>query len=122
MYTDELSSELARLNFEDLIWITYASISLANVVGNYYSKEHLKTNDPSSLDKANDIFETTLIINFLIYIYFFLRNYKQYEEASPEDKETYLVRLLGSGLLIAGIICLIYFQTVQSGTSLPSAR
>lgn len=86
MYNEDTVREIRRLNFEDIVWIIYASASISNVYGNYYDKLYLKTNDDAFLNRANDIFEITLTITFIVYIYFFYRNYKLYERASPEEK------------------------------------
>lgn len=110
MYSDKTINKLKRLNFEDYVWILYASISLANVYGNYYNKQYLKGQNKAGLNTANKIFEITIIITFLIYIYFFLRNYKNYKEAPQEEKEVYFVRVIGSIFLIVGAVCLIYYQ------------
>lgn len=85
-----------------------------NVYGDYNDEEYLKTDNKNFKIKSNKIFETTLIITFFIYLYFFLRNYKFYKKSSFHDKELYFIKLLGSSFLIAGIICLIHFQTKQS--------
>lgn len=113
MNSRETLSELERLNFEDCLWILFAVLCFANVYGDYNDKEYLKTHNANFQVKSNQIFEFTLIVTLFIYIYFFLRNYKFYEEAEEQKKQLYLIKLLGSSLLIAGVICLIYFQSHQ---------
>ncbi|MGN1378790.1 MAG: hypothetical protein ACI4XR_00085 [Bacilli bacterium] len=114
MNNSEVINELKRLNFEDFIWIIFAILSILNIYGDYNSKEYLITKKNTFEKKSNYIFEITLIITFFIYLYFFLRNYKFYKKASFEDKKLYFIKVLGSSFLIAGVICLIYFQTNQS--------
>ena len=46
-------------------------------------------------------------------IYFFIRNYKAFEKANDNEKKLFAIKLLGSALLISGVICLIYFQFKQ---------
>lgn len=113
MYNDEISSELKRLNFEDFLWIIFAILAFTNIYGDYNDKEFLITNNPSFQIKSNTIFEITLLVTFFIYLYFLKRNYNFYKKASSENKELYFIKLLGSSFLIAGVICLIYFQTKQ---------
>lgn len=122
MYSNETISEINRLNFEDIVWIIYATSTISNVYGNYYDKLYLKTNNEAYMNRANDIFEITLIITFLVYIYFLLRNYKLYKRASSREKELYLIRVFGTILVIVGVICLIYFQTKKSVFGRTSAR
>lgn len=85
-----------------------------NIYGDYNDKEFLKTNNTYYKNKSNNIFEITLFVTILIYLYFFTRNYKAYQKASDDQKKLYIIKLLGSSLLIAGVICLIYFQINQS--------
>lgn len=113
MYNKQILDELKRLNFEDLVWLVYMGVCLTNIYGNYNDKEYLKTNNKYYQDKANKIFVLTFSIVLLIYIYFFIRNYKMYKEAPPEEQQTYFIRLLGSSFLIVGALCLIYFQKEQ---------
>lgn len=110
MYYNEIESELSRLQFEDYLWLFYGSIIIANIFGNYYEKEYLKTHNKAYDIKSNTIFETILILTFFIYIYLFLRNYNNYQKASPNEKNIYLIRTFGAIFLIIGILCFIYYQ------------
>lgn len=114
MYNTKNISEINRLKFEDFIWLVFAILCIANIYGDDNEIAYLETNNKSYDNKSDMIFEITLFITLLIYIYFFLRNYKAYEKASEEDKNLYAIKLLGSSLLIAGILCLLYFQTKQT--------
>lgn len=110
MFNNDAQSVLTRLNFEDFLWITFAILSFINIFGNYNEKEYLKTNRKEFDIKSSKIFGFTLSVALLIYIYFFIRNFNAYKNASKEEKSLYAKKLLGSSFLIAGVICLIYFQ------------
>lgn len=114
MFTTNVEEQIKRLNFEEFLWILFAILSIANVVGDYNEQEFLETNDTTFEEKSNKIFEITLIITFFIYIYFFIRNFNAFKNASEEEKQLYTIKVLGSSFLIAGIICLIYFQFHQT--------
>lgn len=114
MFSEKTIEEIKRLNFEDLLWVLFVFLSIANIFGDYNEKEFLKTNDPDFKTRANKIFEITLVVTFFIYIYFLVRNYHAYQNASLENKNLYLIKTLGSSFLIAGIVLLIYFQFKQS--------
>ena len=109
MYKETLN-ELRRLNFEDYLFLFYGGIIIFNIVGNYYEKEYLKYHQRMDKIKYNNIFEIVFILTFFIYIYLFVRNYNQYKQAPNNEKNVYLIRLLGAGFLIAGILCFIYYQ------------
>ncbi len=105
--------ELKRLNFEDFIWFLFATLAFLNIFGNYNSKEYIITNNEKYKYKSSKIFEFTLTITLLIYGYFFIRNYNSFINVSNNNKELYMIKLLGTSFLIAGIVCLIYFQIKQ---------
>ena len=107
---NDILHDIKRLNFEDFIWILFAILSILNIIGNQNEKDYLKTNNKIFKNKANKIFEFTIISTFFIYIYFFIRNFKSYKESSPNEKRLFSTKLLGTSFLIAGIICLLYFQ------------
>lgn len=114
MYDKETLNELKRIKFENFLWFVFAALCIINIYGDYNDEEYLKTHNNAFKTRSNYIFEFTLIVTFLIYVYFFLRNYKAYNKATVEDKQLYSIKLLGSCFLLAGVLCLIYFQTKQT--------
>ena len=111
---NDTANQMKKLKFEELLWIIFAIISLLNVYGDKIEEEYVTTKQEIYHDKSNKIFEITLMVTLLIYIYFFIRNYKALEKVSYHEKRLYEIRLLGSSFLIAGILLLIYFQTHQN--------
>lgn len=114
MYDQDILNEINRLNFEDFLLLVFIVLSIINIYGDYNEKEFIKTSDRKYKNKANVIFEITLFVTLFIYLYFFIRNYNAYQKAEEKDKKLFIIKLIGSGLLIAGIICLIYFQDKQT--------
>ena len=110
---DILNNDLERLDFENIIWIIFIVLAILNISGDNLLKDFIVTNDKSEESYANKIFLFVLVISLFIYIYFFIRNYNALENASDNEKSLFAIKLLGSALLIAGIICLIYFQSKQ---------
>lgn len=110
MYNDKKNQEIARLNFEDLLWITYATMSLLNVYGDYWDKEYVKTDDSDFQVRSDKIFKMTLTVTLFIYTYFFIRNYNNYKNAPEEKKTVFMIRVFGSIFIIVGVICLLYFH------------
>ena len=109
-----MNEDINRLKFENFIWIVFASLCLLNIRGDNLEIESIEKNRDSFHNEANKVFEFTLSITFLIYIYFFLRNYRALKKAPQNQKRLHEIKTLGSLLLIAGIICLIYFQKRQT--------
>lgn len=110
MYSKIVEQKLARLNFEDYIWLFYGCLTFINIIGNYYEKEYLKTNIKYYNVKAKEIDEMVLILVLIIYLYILFRNYNNYKMADYNMKEVYLIRVIGTVLLIIGIFCFIYYQ------------
>lgn len=107
---EDTIKELKRLRFEDFLWIGFAMLCLTNVYGDHLQKEYLYTHSYDFEKRSNKVFTFTLVVTFFIYIYFFLRNRHSYKNASENEKDLYAIKVLGSIFLIAGVICLIYFQ------------
>lgn len=110
----DVIEEIKRLKFEDLIWVLFAILAISNILGDRNEIEYLETNTSAFHERSNKIFEVTLTITLLIYIYFLVRNFNAYKKASEDQKNLYFIKLLGSSFLIAGIILLIYFQFNQT--------
>lgn len=102
-------NEIKRLNFEDILWIIFIGLSILNIVSNKLQKDYVVTNNSYYEDKANNISIFVLSILFLVYLYFFLRNYNMYNNKDyPTDID--LIKVMGSLFFIIGTICLLYFQ------------
>jgi len=106
--------DIKRLDLEDYIWFVFAILAFLNIYGDKLQKEFLVSKNKNYEISANNIFLFVLIIGFFIYLYFFYRNYRIFLKTKDEDKGIFLIKLLGSALLISGSICLIYFQYKQT--------
>ena len=106
--------DIKRLDFEDYIWFIFAILAFFNIFGDNLQKKFLRSNDKYYENKANEVYIFVTVVILIIYIYFFYRNYKAFKKVKQEDKGMYLIKLIGSALLIGGIICLLYFQYNQS--------
>lgn len=109
-----IDKEIFRLDFENFLWFLFIILSFLNICGDNDDKKYLKSGESYYSREANHIFTFTLAVTFFIYLYFFVRNYKMYEAVSDSRKKLYLIKLLGSSFLIAGTICLWYFQNKES--------
>ena len=105
-----LNDNIKRLNFEDYAWIVFVFLCFLNIYGNQLEKIFLRTNNSYFKRKSNSYYILALVIVFLIYSYFITRNLYQFHKASPQDKALYSIKVLGSILVIGGIVLLIYFQ------------
>lgn len=96
-----------RLSFENFIWIGFVIVSLLDIYGDELIKKGLIENDRASLSKANKLFLGLAYFSILVYLYFLIRNYYDYKKYRNKN---YQIRLLGSILILAGTLCLVYFQ------------
>jgi len=67
------SNDILRLNFENFIWIVFITISVLNIIADNDEKKFINANNSVYKTEANNIFELTISIIFLIYIYFAFR-------------------------------------------------
>lgn len=116
MNTD--SELIKRLNFENVIWLTFIIVSIVDIYGDELIKKGVRFGDNESKKKANNLFLFVALISILVYIYFFYRNYTDYKKYKNDN---YLIRLIGSILILTGTICLLFFQIASSqNDKLPS--
>lgn len=106
--------EIKRLNFEDFLLIIFICLSILNIIGDYLMKDYLKYNNINSKNKSKKIFDFTLSITILIYLYFVIRNYNSYKNIDESKKQLYSIKLFGSILIIVGSILLFYFQKKEN--------
>lgn len=106
---NNVDNEIKRLDFEDMLWVIFIFLSIMNIVSNGYQKEYVVSGNEYYEDRAGNISIFVLTVLLLIYLYFFIRNYKMYNSKSGVTNVD-LVKLLGSLLFILGTLCLLCFQ------------
>ena len=115
---NEQESIVKRLNFENLIWVAFIIVAMTDIYGDEQLKKDIVKHEHQAREKANDAFLIAILVSILIYIYFLVRNYYDYKKYPTKSYE---VRLLGSIFLLAGSVCLLYFQiTTTTKTDSPS--
>jgi hypothetical protein len=114
MNNQDITSEINRLNFENIIWIVFAILCFLNIYGDDLDKKYLTSNNMLFKNESNKIFKITISITILIYLYFLLRNYNSYKNISENQKKLYFIKVFSSCLLLSGALCLLYFQSNQS--------
>ena len=92
---DDKINEINRLNFEDILWVVFIILSILNIVSNNLQKRFVISEYKIYEDKANNISIKVLIILVFIYLYFFVRNYRMYNNKEmPTDYD--FVKVIGS--------------------------
>ena len=105
---NEQEELIKRLSFENYIWVVFIVVSIFSIYGDELIKKSIINKNSKDEKKAKDVFSIVLIVTILIYTYFLMRNYSDLKNNS--NKQEYQIRFLGSILLLAGSICLLYFQ------------
>ena len=108
-----MNSEIFRLNFEDLLWFLFIILAILNIRGDYDEKKYIESHYDFYDKEANHIFTLTLTITFFIYLYFLVRNYRNYMRVPSYQKEVYLIRLFGSCFFVADVFLLLVFQKMK---------
>ena len=68
-------------------------------------------------DPSYKLFLFLTFVSLIIYVYFFMRNYSDYQKYK---NKSYEVRLFGSILVLVASICFIYFQLTTRTEDSPS--
>ena len=104
---NDVEEMVKRLSFENLIWIGFIITSALDIYGDEIIKKGLVTNDKNARKKANKLFLGISFFSILVYIYFLMRNYNDYQK---KKTDSYQIRFIGSILILSGALCLTYFQ------------
>lgn len=112
MNTTNNENLIRRLSFENLIWVVYLLIAIANIYGDELIKKAIRENDSESSTRARNIFVIILVITLFINSYFFLRNYSDLKK--DPNNESLQIRFIGSGLILLATLCFIYSQTLNA--------
>lgn len=107
--SEEKIKEINRLNFEDILWFVFIVLSILNIVSNNLQKEFIISDDEIYEDRANNISIKVLTILVFIYLYFFIINYRMYNDKDNPTNYDF-VKVMGSLFFVLGAICLFYFQ------------
>lgn len=109
MNNQDTNPQIKDLNIEDFISIIFIVLGILNIYGDYLLKKSIQNPSNNSKESATNIFILVLIITFFIHLFYFNKNYKNYENIEPSKKKLYLAKVLGSTFFIAGVICSLYF-------------
>ena len=112
-------------NFEiqEIIWYIFIFLAILNIYADDLMINFIKNNDLFKRYNAKKIFLFIIIVIFFIYLYFIIRDYKQLKYAKDNniDLTNYIVRLIGSILLISAVLCGLFVQLNdqnESGTQI----
>lgn len=116
------NNKIKELKIDEIVWLTFIALSVLNIIGDEYEIDYYQYNNQKKDKNAKKIFTLTVAVSTLIYIYFFKKNYERLEELKEKKEDSTLaeIRLLGSTFILAGILCLLYFQLNSQTPSNPS--
>lgn len=117
---NENAKRIKQINTENFIWIIYFFIIGLCLYGNYYEKNYFLTGLESSKNNYRKIIIIVFVIAVIIYIYFFIDNYRDVKSLkitdSQKKKTLNNLSLLASTLvLLSG---LIYLYIIINDTEL----
>lgn len=100
-----LLKKLKEIKTEDLIWIVYFFIIVANLYSNFLERDYIKNKNIKSRNLFRNINLYVLIIAFFIYLYFVFLSYDSVKNLRKDatDKKVFLTHLT----LISAILFLI---------------
>lgn len=112
--------QIKNLSTEEILSSAFIVLGILSIYGDEIQKKYIKTKNRAYEEQANNIFDLILFITLILYLIFLYRNYKRYQESPENTKYLFEIKLLGSLLLLAGILCTIYFQqNIKTPTAAP---
>ena len=100
-----ITEKLKETAIEDIIWLIYLFIVIANLYGNYLERDYILNHNIKSHILFKNINKYVLIIVFFIYIYFVYQSYGSVKnlKENASDKKVFLTNLT----LISALLFLI---------------
>lgn len=100
------------LNRDEIFSLIFMILNVFTILGDEFLKKYYTYKNVKCYKNAKKLFLASLVITFFIYFYFIKKNKYNYYNKIINNQESFptLVRLIGSILLICGIVCLIYYQ------------
>ncbi len=105
----DVEKRIKQIDIENFIWIIYFILIVLCLYSNTFEKRYFKNNDLQAKEKYRQLTIIIFVIAIIIYIYFFVDNYQDYQNTSSTSngKKLQELNLLGSALiLISGFIFL----------------
>lgn len=102
---NSIFEKIKETNIEDIIWLTYFFIIIANLYSNYLERDYIKNNNIRSRNLFRQINLYVLVIAFVIYLYFVFLSYKSIRNlrSNVTQKKVFLTHLT----LISALLFLI---------------
>lgn len=102
---NSIFEKIEETNIEDIIWLTYFFIIIANLYSNYLERDYIKNNNIRSRNLFRQINLYVLVIAFFIYLYFVFLSYKSIRNlrSNATQKKVFLTNLT----LISALLFLI---------------
>ena len=93
---NSIFEKIKETNIEDIIWLTYFFIIIANLYSNYLERDYIKNNNIRSRNLFRQINLYVLVIAFFIYLYFVFLSYKSIRNlrSNATQKKVFLRTLL----------------------------
>ena len=103
--SESILKKIKGTKTEDIIWIVYFFIILANLYSNYLERDYIINHNKQSRDLFRNINKYILIVAFIIYLYFVYQSYESVKnlKENATDKQVFLTNLT----LVSAILFLI---------------
>lgn len=102
--------EIKDFTYQDITSIIFVIASVLNIIASDKEKEYVLSNNKKDMMTAYNIYIIVLIVLIVLYLYFLKGNYKAFKNCSDINRESYLIRLIGSILFLIGSLCFLYFR------------
>lgn len=105
-------NKLTELTIDEWIWITFIILSILNIVGDELDKDYCLYQNINEKTLSKKIFNLTVFVSFLIYLYLAYRGYNRLNNAIKLNQNIDLAksRLFANILVVIAASILLYDQ------------
>lgn len=114
--------KIKELKIDEWIWIIFIILSILNITGDEIEKDYYQTHNPNNKTKSKKIFQLTVLISLIIYIYLANKNYQKYKTTKQQNQDAHLqgIRLFASILIVIASAIVLYVQIKDTTPENPS--
>ena len=114
---NEINRRIEQINTENFIWFIYIVLIAMCLCANSYEKKYFYTNNIAYREEYRKFIIVIFIVAIIIYIYFFLDNYKDFKSLTPFDskrkKNLNELSLFASSLILVSGLIFLYIAIVD---------
>jgi len=115
---------IQELTIDEWVWVVFIILSILNIFGDEIEKHFATYHEIKDKEITRKIFNFTVFVSFLIYLYLAYKNYKKYINARQIHQNEFQTGTRGfaSIFLVVASSCFLYAQLNDSRAITPTLQ